>query len=174
MKVFLILSVFFTVLMHSFINAEQDSFNIARELCVAALVKPSRENCDAAYLFGKRVLNSMSKEDKNIKWFKGLLCTSCFNCSNENLKELVGVANDVIEFNFHEIDNAEIHIIHAYFVKLHNSIYNFNVNEANAYMKIVCHLVRNYKESHFNDAEVSGRMQNMISITREMLSIITE
>lgn len=166
--------VFFTVSAHSFINAEQCNIDIAREICCKALIKPSRENCDAAYLFGKKVLNGANQENEEIKHLKGLLCTSCINCSIKNLDGLVNISDEVLEFKFDEVDKAEIHIINAYLIKSMCSIFKGDIDDANAYINIASHLVRNYKHSKSIAGEMFDRMQNTISMQKVMILKITE
>lgn len=174
MKNLLISLTIFLISAFSFVNAKQDSIDIARELCVNALTQPSRENCDAAYLFGKKVLSNANKENEQIKHLKDLLCTSCINCSVKNIDELVNISNEVIDFKLDEIDKAEIHIINAYLIKSMYCILNGDIADANAYINIVSLLARNYKHSKLFDVEMSDRIRNMISLQKIMILKITQ
>lgn len=147
---------------------------MAREICCEALIKPSKENCDAAYLFGKSVLSNANQKNEEIKHLKGLLCTSYINCNTKNLDGLAKISDEVIAFKIDEIDKSEIHIVNAYLVKITHSIFNGNINDANAYMNIASYLIRNYQHSKLFDVEMFNRMQNMISLQKNLISKITE
>jgi len=163
-KMFLMLTAFFTISAHSLISAEQNSMDIAKELCCKAMCEACHESSDAAFIFGKHVLNNLDTkiELKDVNHLKGCLCTSCLFCSPKNLEELSKIADEVVKFKHDTTYNAEIHIIDAWLIKGLLSIYNDNLEDALSYVNIADLLLKNYKHSELFDKEFYLREERII------------
>ena len=171
-KIILTLTIFFVSSSYSFINAEQTNIDIARELCCNALCEGSRENCDAAFVFGKNTLDNLEIGVKieDVNHLKGLLCTACINCNLNNLETLVTIADEVIKFKRDSAYLAEIHVINAWLIKSMLEMINHNFDQALSYIRIADLLSDNYKTSKLFEKEMHQRMKNMIKLQREFIS----
>ena len=168
-KILSILSILFLFSLAA--NANQTNMDIARELCVNALVEPTQENCNAAFVFGKNTLDNLDNntEIKKVNHLKGLLCSACFNCSLNNLEKLVIISDDVIKFRHDSAHMAELHIINAWLIKSLSSIFYDELEQAISYIRIADTLLDNYKYSTIFDKEIYNRTKKMIEIQRELI-----